>query len=647
MNYQMFHRQVAVVAILLALNTMPLSALAQSVDVPDNSFEDENVPFEPTPIEELAPSSEGEVVPGTEPLYDKGITVTEIEITGNDKVPADVVLKAIGTQPGSLYSKRKLQADLKKIYDTGYFTEHLRVVPIATRDGVHLRIEVEENPIVNSFEFTGPEEVKEEELQKIFADQIGMPQNVNAINKGIQAVEQLYKDKGYILARVDDIQEDKPGTVKLTVSEGRISKITYSGNKKTKDYVLRRAMVQKEGDTYNEKTVSEDLKRIFASQTFSDVRRDIKASAEKPGEYDLVIEVDEKKTGAISLGGGVDTGTGVFGSVGYNDPNFLGRGQNISTMFSAGTGVLGSTRGVVKRRVLQAEANWFDPSFMETSNSLGTSLYGRDLASFNVPLAIERRYGGEVTWGRPLETVPGASVSLGLGYEDINVREGTSSQNLRDFGVNAAERRNQLEDGSFAYLSPGFTFDSRNNRYNPNSGWLSAFNSRLAAGLSEADSYGTLTANIRRYLKVTDNVTFALNTQAGGKAFGNVPDFNMFRLGGSYTIRGFQEGGVGIGQGYVLGSAELRSKVPFLKNFTKFPIYDMLQMVLFMDAGTLFEEATTNDLFGRPGYAASIGAGIRMNIPQLGPIRVDFATPLTSNLGGYTRRYNFGVGQKF
>lgn len=621
---------------------------AQGVDVPDNSLPGESYdaePSEPTTVDELAPSGDGEVIPGTEPLYDKGVTVTQIEIEGNQLVPDDVILKAMGTHPGSLYSKTRLQKDLRKIYDLGYFSERIRVVPVATREGVHLRIEVEENPVVKQFEFDGETVIKDEELQALFTEQIGMPQNVNALNKGIQAIEEHYKDKGYILARVDNIQEDPPGTIHLTINEGKINTIRYSGNKKTKDAVIRRAMAQKEGEVYNENTVNDDMKRIFSLQSFSDVRRVIKASPDVPGAYDLVMEVDEKKTGAISLGGGVDTGTGLFGSVGYSDPNFRGRGQSMTSVFSMGTGVLGSDDDTLTRRVIQAQVNWFNPSVAESVNSLGTSLFARDLASFNVPLAIEKRFGGEITWGRPLESISGASVSLGLGGENVNLKEGVSQRRLDEYDISPEEREKQLEDGAFAFLTPNFAFDSRNNRFNPNQGWLINLGSRLAYGI-DTDSYGTLTANLRRYLKVTDNVTLALNAQGGGTPFGDIPTFNMFRLGGSYTVRGFQEGGIGVGGNFVLGSAEVRTKIPFLKAFDKFPLYEILQAAIFTDAGVLFDEASTNSIFDRPGYGVSVGAGIRANIPSLGPIRIDWANPI-GNTGDHTRRINFGVGHKF
>lgn len=637
-----------VALLLLGVSMVPHAVLAQE---PTENTDDANTqmqPSEPTPLEDLTPSDQGGTIPGTEPLYDKGVTITEVQITGNKLVPADTILKAISEKPGTLYSKQRLQSDLKKIYDTGYFTEHLRAVPIATREGVHVRFEVEENTVVNAFTFSGETVIKEPTLAKIFANQVGMPQNVNQINQGIQSVEQLYKDQGYILARVDDIQEDPPGTVKLIINEGIVHKITYSGNKKTKGFVIRRAMAQKVDEVYNEKVVADDLKRIFSTQSFSDVRRVVKASPEVPGQYDLVIEVDEKKTGSISLGGGVDTGTGIYGSIGYNEPNFLGRGQNFSTVFSVGSGILGSSSATVRHRVEQLSVNWFNPSIRESSNSVGISGYARELASFNVPLGIEDRFGAEVDFGRPFESNPNYSMSIGFGAEDVHIREGADATTLAQYPkLTTAERSRELTSGVYMFTTPSLAYDSRNNRFNPTQGWLNTFGSRLALSAGSTDSYGTVVANLRRYLKVSKSVSFAVNAQAAGTMFGNVPDFNQFRFGGPYTIRGFQEGGVGIGKDYILSSAELRSQFPFLERFNKLPLYDMLQVAIFEDSGELFGQSPSNGIFGRPGYGIAVGAGLRLNLPALGPIRVDFAKPLSGNTGGQTRFLNFGVGQKF
>jgi outer membrane protein insertion porin family len=336
----------------------------------------------------------------------------------------------------------------------------------------------------------------------------------------------------------------------------------------------------------------------------------------------------------------------VFGSVGYTDPNFLGRGQNVNSVFSVGTGVIGRNRQYqANARNYQFEVGWSDPSFMESSNALAVNLYGRDYSSFNIPLGVERRIGSEVSWGRPIESWKNTSVGLSLRGENVRIRDYADSKDLAEFGISDSDRKDQLDGGTFVSLSPTIAFDTRDNRFNPTSGWLNTASLTGAYGLG-GGSYGMASANLRKYIKIRDGLTLALNAQGGHSLMGDIPEFNMFRLGGAYSVRGFQEGGLGTGNGFLMGSAELRGKLPLIGKMKDIPVLNTLMLAGFMDAGTLVGESSLNSVFDRPGLGASIGAGIRLNMPGVGPIRIDYAIPIAGK-SDYTRHFNFGVGQKF
>lgn len=600
----------------------------------------------PTPVNEFAPD---DVRASHQQNYDQGLTVKKVTIEGNHLINEDQIKASMAIRPGSLYNKQNLQRDLKRIYDMGYFTEKIRAVPIATGDGIHLRIEVEENAPVTGVNIEGNSIISNAELQKVFAGQTGLPQNVGQLNESIEKIEKLYADKGYVLARVKSISDEPDGVINLKIDEGRLNKIMFAGNRKTHDTVLKRMMALKPGDVYNEKVLAEDLKRIFSLQAFSDVRRVITASPEDPDKYNLTVEVDEKKTGAISLGGGIDTLTGLFGSVGYADPNFLGRGQSFNSSFTVGTGFIGRDNNTIANvRTYQFEVGWTNPSVNDTLNSLGTNLYGRDLASFNIPLGVERRIGTQLTWSRPLTSFKNFATSLSLGAENVSLKDYATSQDLEQYHLTKSERKDMLKGGSYLPVTPTLAYDTRDNRLDPTSGWLNTLSMTGAYGLGSG-SYGTLTANIRRYIKIHDGVTLALNAQSGVGLLGDIPAYNMFRLGGIYSVRGFQEGGIGIGKGYTMGSAELRTKLSFLDKFGKFKnfsLFDNLTAVGFVDAGELYKESSIDNFFNKTGVGTSIGMGLRFNIPAIGPIRIDYAFPLTGGKD-YIQRFSFGVGQKF
>ena len=74
--------------------------------------------------------------------------------------------------------------------------------------------------------------------------------------------------------------------------------------------------------------------------SFKDVTREITPCEEIPDAYDITINVQEQRTANISIGGGLDTVTGVFGSVGIADNNFRGRNQRVSLNGLVGSGVI-------------------------------------------------------------------------------------------------------------------------------------------------------------------------------------------------------------------------------------------------------------------------------------------------------------------
>ncbi len=605
-----------------------------------------------TSVNELS----GDAQQGANPLvYDQSLSVSTIAIYGNRLVSTERIVAQMSLKPGVLYSKKALQEDLKRIYELGYFTENMKATPKATAQGIVLTLVLEENLPVSAFHFKGNEHLPASAIEGLFASQLGLPQNLQQLNETITQLEALYKEKGYVLAKVVDIGDAPDGSVTLTVDEGHIEKIAFVGNRKTKDFVIKRALSFKEGDVYNEKAMSEDLKRLYATQAFEDVRRSLSPSPRNPQRYQVVVEVDEKRSGAFNLGGGVDSISGFFGSTGYTDPNFLGRGESLNISLGVGSGVLGRDRTTqANARSYQVDLGWSTPAFLQKEVALSTNLYGRDFSSFSVPLSIERRLGGSITLAKALEKInPALSASLGLKYEQVSLREGVSLATIQGFfpSVTAADRAKQNVKANYLSLNPNLAFDTRDNQFDPSSGWLSTLGLGGFLGINNPKSvknYATISANVRKYIKLSNYVTLALNAQGSSSVFGDIPDVNAFSLGGAYSVRGYQVGGLGVGSGFALGSAELRMKLPMLaKAVKKVPFLDSLRLVAFADAGTLFRPSEFNDVYKRRGEGFGAGLGLRITIPGLGPLRLDYAWPLLGVNKQFRQRVNFGIGQKF
>ena len=200
------------------------------------------------------------------------------------------------------------------------------------------------------------------DIMDILSQYEGQPQNILNINSAIEQIQEMYSIKGYILARVTSVQDDPDGIVNILVDEGVINDVIVEGNYKTRDFIVKRNILLQPGTVYNENIMRDDILRLMGTQAFKDVKRDIEMDP-STGRYNVTVSLDEQRTGKISLGVGVDSTSGFFGSVGFSENNFRGLGQKLSINFMAGTGILMNDRSIIKRPNLQAGLCFIEPHF--------------------------------------------------------------------------------------------------------------------------------------------------------------------------------------------------------------------------------------------------------------------------------------------
>jgi outer membrane protein insertion porin family len=577
------------------------------------------------------------------------VYIKNIEILGTNVIKPEYILNRLQLQRGEEFSRDLIQNDLKNIYKMGFFTDKMKAIPITNLDGsITLKIVLEENTPVTDFTIDGNTVVSNDEILQILLPLRGEPQNIEDINSAIQKIQELYTSKGYILARVDALNDDPDGTINVHINEGEIDKILISGNEKTKDYIIARNILTEAGTVYNENLIREDLVRLYATQAFKDVKRDIEPSEDSPNKYNITIQVDEQKTASVSLGGGLDSATGLFGSAGIADNNFRGLNQRVGLNVLAGSGVVLNDSSIINHMNIQAELSFFEPYFLNADNSLMNKIFFRDFGSYQIPLAIERRIGAEATIAHKIKSNKNLTGTLSLGFENVNVREGdyeTIAGLYAAHNVDIAQRAKQLEGGTFLSLSPGLIYDTRDTAINPRDGILATVRFDEAVDIQGLEnSYGKLTGSIKKYVPVGKKSSLSFLARAGGKTWGEMPEVMAYRLGGPYSVRGFRMSGVGTGEAFVMGSAELATPIPFLDRL-KVQFLDNVRMTFFMDAGKIFNSTVTDVIYDRPMQAITAGIGLKIYIPGMGPLSVDYGIPLTNpgNTGssGY---FTFGVG---
>lgn len=577
--------------------------------------------------------------------------INDIEILGANIIKPEYILKKISLKTGDLYDKDTMQKDLKTIYKMGYFTERMKAVPVKNSNGtISLKIIIEENIPVTDFTIEGNTVVATEELMRYLLPLKGRPQNINAINAAMENINQCYYNKGYILSKIDSIYDDPDGVLNLSITEGKINKILISGNEKTKEYVVERNIMTEPGTVYNENIIKQDLVRLYSTQAFKDVNRTIEVSEEDPDKYNVTIELKEQRTASVSIGGGIDSATGAFGSVGLSDNNFRGRNQRVSLSGMVGSGILMSDASIKNHMNYQAELSFFEPHFLNSDNSLMSRIYFRDLGSYSIPLAMERRIGIETTLAHRMKINPLASTTFTAGIEQINLKEGDPAHILALYnihGINPAYRDKELADGLFLKLAPGISYDSRDSITNPRHGAMASARYEEAFGLSRfGQTNGRLIGMAKRYVPVAKKSSLTFTARGGHKVHGdNMPEIMAFRLGGPYTIRGYKVNGVGTGTSFIMGSAELATPIPFFDRL-KVQFLQNLRLTFWVDAGKVFKPTIASALYDRPNQAITAGVGLKITIPGVGPLSIDYGLPLT-NCGPYGNKkgyFTFGVG---
>ena len=534
-------------------------------------------------------------------------TIKNIEILGNNVIDTSVILQQMKLQQGDVYSRELIQRDLKSIYQLGYFTEKMKAIPVNNPDGsVTLKIMLEENAPVTDFTIEGNTVISTDEILTYLLPMKGKPQNIADINEAIAKIQDCYSSKGYILARIDSVSDDPDGTVNISIKEGTINRILISGNEKTKDYVIERNILTEPGQIYNENLLKEDLVRLYATQAFKDVTREIEPT-DDPDKYDITINIEEQRTASISVGGGIDSVTGVFGSVGISDNNFLGRNERLSLNGIAGTGVILNDSSIKRRMNLQAELSYFKPYFYNADTSLMSKVFYRDFGSYQVPLAIERRVGAEATVAHRMKYNKHVTGTFSLGIEHIDVSEGDGKKIgslYSKYNIPISERAKQLEGGLFLSLSPALLYDTRDNATVTRKGTMASLRFDEEIGVIDFNkTHGKLTGMVKQYIPVGKKSSLSFTAKGGGKIHGdNMPEVMAYRLGGPYTVRGFKMSGVGTGDAFIMGSAEFATPIPFLDR-TRINFLNNLRFTVWADAGKIFNPSITDRIYDRPLYA--------------------------------------------
>jgi outer membrane protein insertion porin family len=490
---------------------------------------------------------------------------------------------------------------------------------------------------------------------EILTDQ-GDIYNAADVDKSVERLTLATAEQGYPFARVRPraVPDPMSRTIAVTyaIDEGPrvyIERINVIGNTRTKDHVIRREFRLAEGDAYNPLLVDRAKKRLQGLGIFktADVKR-------RPGSASdrvvLDVEVEEQSTGELSFGAGYSTNEGVIGDVSITERNFMGNGQFLRLKLA----------GSLER--MQVDLSFTEPRFMDRNISAGFDLFHKELDQTDDSGFSSRKSGGTLRVGFPLSE----NLWMQNGYTltrdeifDVGANSSLAVKQACGDTILQAGVRPECSDSAFWTSSIGtsLTYDKRNHPRNPTSGyWMQV--SGDFAGLGGDAQYVRVQGEGRAYYPVTENITF-VGRLVGGHIEGwgddDVRLLDLYFRGGE-TVRGFERAGCGPrdantrdalgGQTFWGATAELRFPIPFIPD-------DLgISGAVFADAGSLYgTPSNLDDIAGLviqddSTVRSAVGVSLMWNSP-VGPLRVDYAEPLSKESYDREQQLRFGASTKF
>ncbi len=556
-----------------------------------------------------------------------------------------------------LYSKQKLTADLETIrsyyLNRGYLEfviESTQVSITPDKKDIYLTISIREGNkfTMKNISLAGELLGKEKEFQSLLTVKSGQTFSSAKLAESTKAISEKLGSYGYAFAVINpqpDIRRDLSEVdITLVVDAGRrvyVRKVEITGNAKTRDLVIRREMRQFESSWFDSEKIRLSKERINRTGYVKDSEITTADVPGSPDQVDVNVKVEEKPTGAISLGAGFSSTEKLILSAGINQENAFGTGTSIGLNFALG-------------KVNQSLAiSQYDPYFTENGISRYTDLFYR----LSKPLYYVgdteyqiKSVGTNLKFGVPYTEVD--RVFFGSGFEmyEINVTTNTP-QPYQDY-ANAWGVTTPPGGRVQTYSIPatvGWARDGRDSALIPSKGSLQRLSGEVGTPLGNLLFY-QLNAQYQLYHSFSKGNILSFNGEIGyGEGYGSKPfpiTKNYF-VGGIGSVRGYAPGSLGPqyyntttgtwlptgGQSKIVTNVEYTFPVPGSG------VDKTLRLFGFVDGGNTFQ---TINLALRYSY----GVGLSW-ISPLGPLKFSYGIPINAQANDNIQRLQFQVGTAF
>ena len=358
------------------------------------------------------------------------------------------------------YSREKLTGDLEKLtsyyMDRGYLQFNIDSTQVSVspnKEEVYITANVTEGEkfTVSDVDLSGDLVLPEADLRRFILVAPGQTFSQQLVTATEDYLTRRLGNEGYNFAKVTGIPElnedDNTVSMKFFMDPGKrtyVRRISFKGNTRTADDVLRREMRQMESAPASAAAIEQSRIRLQRLGFFSKAEVE---TPEVPGHDDLIdveFTVEEQTSGSVGASLGFAQQAGLILSLNLQQNNFLGTGKRVGINLSSSA--------------FQDLYNfsYTNPYFTEDGVSRGFNIFFRstDLAEVNVASYTTDSFGGAINFGYPIKETARLGFSFGVSQTDITagrfaVQEIKSSPRLLD-GIDNFYESTRLADGTYA-----------------------------------------------------------------------------------------------------------------------------------------------------------------------------------------------------
>lgn len=486
--------------------------------------------------------------------------------------------------------------------------------------------------------FEGNTVFDDEKLRDELLFEKGDIYNLEKYEKSIKEnIQNLYYNQGYLFANIqpNEIPAGNDSVdINIKINEGevvRIKEIIITGNTKTNEKVIRRELKIYPGDKFNRDKLERSVRDVWILNYFSNVVPDVKLIPNNDEYVNLQIDIEEKSTETANMSAGYSQRDGMIGSLGMSLNNF-----SLKHPFNGGDGQRLAFDWSFGKYYRSISLSFTEPWMFGTPTLGGFSIfntrsgggyYGRDLRERGITLQLGRRF----KW--PDNYFSGNWILRIAETEVFNVTDPELARYYNSINASTSQ----------ISLTQIMQRDSRNRPEFPTRGSVYSIVTELSGGpLQGEEDFIKNIFTTEWYVPIRFGFVLYVQNKFGlveglkNDAFINWRE--LFYMGGSGLgfsegLRGYDDGTIGplTSDGSPIGgksmakfSTELR--FPISPNPTIYGLF-------FMEAGNVwrdFPETNIQDL------KRSVGMGVRLFMPMIGIIGVDFGY-------GYDHVDRFGI----